>query len=328
MSGSAGATGDKSGLRVVVAALAVNVAIAIFKFIAAGFSRSSAMLAEACHSTADTANQIFLLVGMRKSARAPDRDHPFGYGPETYFWAFMVALCIFSVGGGFSVHEGVEKILHRNDPSRELGDPRWAYVVLGVSILLETYSFSVAMKEFRHIRAGRGVRRTLKETRDPTALTVLFEDLAALFGLVVAFGGILLARLTGNVAWDGAASIVVGLALGAVAFVLARDTKSLLIGQSANEDDENKIRAIVTAHRDVVELVHLRTMHMAPEEVLAAIKVRFLGNLDARTLELRINEIEAELRRALPRLRRIYIEPGFNEEPERASLNQPPAARS
>jgi cation diffusion facilitator family transporter len=310
-------SGDKSGLRVVVAALAVNIAIAIFKFIAAAVTGSSAMLAEASHSTADTANQIFLLIGMRKSARPPDRDHPFGYGPETYFWAFMVALCIFSVGGGFSVHEGVEKILHRHDPSQHLSDPRWAYVVLGVSILLESYSFTVAMREFRHIRAGRGVRRTLKETRDPTVLTVLFEDLAALFGLLVALGGILLTRLTGNVAWDGAASIVVGLALGAVAFVLARDTKSLLIGQSVNQADEARIRAIVCANRDVVELVHLRTMHMAPEEVIAAIKVRFLGNLDTRTLELRINDIEAELRRALPRLRRIYIEPGFNEAAER-----------
>ena len=319
--------GDKSGLRVVVAALAVNIAIAIFKFIAAGVTRSSAMLAEASHSTADTANQIFLLIGMRKSARPPDRDHPFGYGPETYFWAFMVALCIFSVGGGFSVHEGVEKILHRRDPSQHLGNPRWAYLVLGVSILLETYSLSVAMREFRHIRAGRGVRRTLKETRDPTVLTVLFEDLAALFGLVVAFGGIVLTRVTGNVAWDGAASIVVGLALGAIAFVLARDTKSLLIGQSVNEADEGRIRAIVSAHRDVVELVHLRTMHMAPEEVIAAIKVRFLGNLDTRTLELRINEIEADLRKELPRLRRIYIEPGFNEESARQSLNLPPTRK-
>jgi cation diffusion facilitator family transporter len=319
---------DKSGLRVVVAALAVNVAIAVFKFIAAGLSRSTAMLAEAFHSTADTANQIFLLVGMRKSARPPDRDHPFGYGPETYFWAFMVALCIFSVGGGVSVLEGIRKILHRHDPATELQDARWAYVVLGVSILLETYSFSVAMKEFRHIRAGRGVRRTLRETRDPTVLTVLFEDLAALFGLLVALAGIFLAHQTGNVAYDGAASIVVGLALGAVAFVLARDTKSLLIGQSVNEADEARIKEVVLAHRDVVELVHLRTMHMAPEEVIAAIKVRFLGNLDTRTLELRINEIEGALRQAVPRLRRIYIEPGFNEELSRQSLRPEPGERA
>lgn len=312
------------GTRVVVAALAVNIAIAAFKFVAAVLSRSSAMLAEAAHSTADSANQIFLLVGLKRSHRAPDRAHPFGYGPETYFWAFIVALCIFSVGGGFSVHEGIEKIVHRHDPRQQLGDERWAYAVLGVSIALESYSFSVAMREFRHIRAGRGVRRTLRETRDPTVLTVLFEDLAALFGLVVALAGIALTHATGDLVWDGAASIVVGLALGGVAYVLGRDTMSLLIGESVNEADEQRIKDVVCAHRDVVELVHLRTMHMAPEEVIAAIKVRFLGNLDTRTLELRINEIEAALRRELPRLRRIYIEPGFNEAPARAA-EAPPA---
>jgi cation diffusion facilitator family transporter len=304
----------KGGKKVVIAALAVNVAIALFKFVAAGLSRSSAMLAEACHSTADTCNQIFLLVGIKRSERPPDRAHPFGYGPETYFWAFMVALCIFTLGGYFSVHEGIEKIVHRNDPAAQLGDPRWAYVVLGVSMLLETYSFSVAMKEFRHIRAGRGIRRTLRETRDPTVLTVLFEDLAALFGLCVALIGIILARVTHNLAYDGAASIVVGLALGAVAVVLARDTKSLLIGESVNEDDERAIQEIVCAQPDVEELIHLRTMHMGPSEVIAAIKVRFAGHLDVRTLEKRINDIEAALRARLPILRRIYIEPGFDEE--------------
>jgi cation diffusion facilitator family transporter len=327
-----GAVGEQAkseggGVRVVIAALAVNVAIAVFKFIAAGLSGSTAMLAEACHSTADTANQIFLLVGMRKSARPPDRDHPFGYGPETYFWAFIVALCIFTLGGYVSVHEGVDKILNRHEPGARLGNPSWAYAVLGVSIVLETYSFSVAMKEFRHIRAGRGVRRTLREARDPTVLTVLFEDLAALFGLLVALIGILLTRYTGNLTYDGLASVVVGLALGAVAFVLGRETKSLLIGQSMPEGDEQKIQQIVSAHRDVLGLVHLRTMHMGPKEVIAAIKVRFVASLDTRALEHSINEIEAELRAALPELRRIYIEPGFDEHAERSSRRAAPAER-
>ena len=315
------------GKGVVIAALAVNVAIALFKFVAAALSRSSAMLAEACHSTADTCNQIFLLIGMRKSERPPDRKHPFGHGPETYFWAFMVALCIFTLGGYLSVQEGVHKILHRHDPSAALGNPRWAYAVLVVSIFLESYSFSVAMKEFRHIRAGRGIRRTLRETRDPTVLTVLFEDLAALFGLVIALVGIYLSQVTGNLAFDGAASIVVGLALGAVALVLFRDTKSLLIGEAVNEADEQAIKDVVCAHRDVEELVHLRTMHMGPSEVIAAIKVRFAAHLDVRTLETRINEIEAALRQRLPILRRIYIEPGFDEEALRRKQATPEAAR-
>jgi cation diffusion facilitator family transporter len=304
---------SEGSLRVVAAALIVNIVIAAFKFVAAFFSRSSAMLAEACHSLADTANQIFLLIGMRRSARPPDEKHPFGYGPETYFWSFMVALCIFAVGGFFSLHEGVEKILHRNDPDQQLGNEMWAYAILGVSIVLESYSFSVAMKEFRHVAAGRGVRRTLKEARDPTILTVLFEDLTALFGLLVALIGVALAHFTGNLVWDGAASIVVGLALGGVAWVLGRDAQSLLIGKSMTPEDEAKIRGIVTQQPDVLSLVHLRTMHLGPEEVIAAIKVHFTGTLDVKTLELRINDMEAQLRAALPRLRRIYVEPGFDE---------------
>jgi cation diffusion facilitator family transporter len=304
---------------VVVAALLVNVAIAALKFVAAFFSRSSAMLAEACHSLADTTNQIFLMIGMRRSARPPDEQHPFGHGPETYFWSFMVALCIFALGGGFSVHEGIEKILHRHDPAEGLGDARWAYGVLVVSIALESYSLSVAMRELKHIRAGRGLRRTLAEARDPTVLTVLFEDLAALFGLAVALGGVYLTRATGNLAWDGAASIVVGLALGGVAWILARDTQSLLIGRSVNPVDDRRIREIVAAHPDVIELVHLRTMHLGPHEVIAAIKIRFVGTLDVRTLEVRINELEAKLRAALPSLRRIYVEPGFDESIGRAA---------
>ena len=246
--GDVGRGGDQSGLRVVIAALAVNIAIAVFKFIAAGLTRSSAMLAEACHSTGRH-RQSDLPAHRHAPERAPARrNHPFGYGPETYFWAFMVALCIFSVGGGFSVHEGVEQ-----DPASSRSGAAARPIRAGPTSCSAFRSCSratrsaVAMREFRHIRAGRGVRRTLRETRDPTVLTVLFEDLAALFGLVVAFGGIVLARVTGNVAWDGAASIVVGLALGAVAFVLARDTKSLLIGQSVNEADEARIRAIVSA---------------------------------------------------------------------------------
>jgi cation diffusion facilitator family transporter len=308
----------EGSLRVVAAALIVNVIIAAFKFVAAFLSRSSAMLAEACHSAADTANQIFLLIGMKRSARPPDAKHPFGYGPETYFWSFIVALCIFALGGGLSVDEGIEKILHRNDPSQSLGNVYWAYATLGVSILLESYSLRTALKEFRHHAAGRGVRRTLKEARDPTVLTVLFEDLAALFGLAVALAGITLAHYTGNVVWDGVASIVVGLALGGVAWILGRDAQSLLIGKSMPKEDEDQIRDIVKKQPDVLDLVHLRTMHLGPEEVILALKVHFRGDMDVRTLELRINDIEAQLRAALPRLRRIYVEPGFDESAARA----------
>jgi cation diffusion facilitator family transporter len=299
--------------RVVIAALAVNVAIAIGKFVAAFFSRSSAMLAEACHSLADSANQIFLLTGMRKSAREPDDDHPFGYGSETYFWSFIVALCIFCVGGGFSVYEGIEKIVHRHEPSAALGDPRWAFGMLGLSIVLESGSLFVAMREFTEIRAGRSIALTLKEARDPTVVTVLFEDLAALFGLAVAIGGVYLSWRTGSLVYDGAASIIVGIALIAVATVLARDAKSLLIGRSASPSDQAAIADVVRTHADVVALVHARTMHMGPHEVILAIKVQFAPDMTVRELEGRINELEAKLRAAVPTLRRIYVEPGFDE---------------
>jgi divalent metal cation (Fe/Co/Zn/Cd) transporter len=229
----------------------------------------------------------------------------------------MVALSIFLLGGGFSVHEGIHKILHRHDPSEKLGDPRWAYAILLISIALESWSFVVAMREFRTIRAGRGVRRTLEEARDPTVVVVLFEDLAALVGLLIALLGVALTHATGNLLWDGMASILVGLVLGAVAWMLARDSKSLLIGESVTPSEDERIREIVRAQPDVLELVHSRTLHRGPEEVILGVKVRFRADLDVQTLEHRINQLEAELRRAIPKLRRIYVEPGFDERAER-----------
>jgi cation diffusion facilitator family transporter len=313
------------GAKVVAAALVVNVLIAVAKFVAAALSRSSAMLAEACHSLADTANQVFLLIGMRKASRAPDASHPFGYGSETYFWAFIVALCIFAVGGGVSIIEGIEKVQHRHDASHALREPWLAIGILVVSMLLESYSLFVAMREFGAIRAGRSVRRTLKEARDPTVLTVLFEDLAALFGLVVALAGVLLAWRTGQQFWDGLASVLVGGALCAVALVLARDAKGLLIGRAAAPADEAAIQETVRTHPDVLGLVHARTMHLGPAEIILALKVRFRSDLTVGELEVRINELEARLRAAVPALRRIYVEPGFDERAARAEASASPS---
>jgi cation diffusion facilitator family transporter len=311
------------GARVVAAALIVNLLIAGAKFVAAWLTRSSAMVAEACHSLADTANQVFLLIGLRRSQRPPDAEHPFGYGTETYFWSFIVALCIFAVGGGISVFEGVEKVIHRHDPDQALRDVRVAVGVLLVSILLECYSLYVALKEFSKIRAGRSVTRTLKEARDPTVVTVLFEDLAALFGLAAALTGVLLSAWTGQLFWDGAASIVVGIALIAVAGVLGRDAKKLLIGRAAAPADEAAIAEVVRTHPDVLGLVHARTMHVGPTEIILAVKVQFSPELTVRTLEVRINELEARLRGAVPALRRIYVEPGFDEAPARVLAGEP-----
>ena len=302
--------------RVVVAALAINVLIAIIKFLVAAVTHSTAMLAEAFHSLADTGNQIFLLLGMRLAARPADDEYPFGHASERYFWAFMAALSIFTVGGALSIYEGAKKIF--GDEHEELANPRWAFVVLGVSIVLETYSFLVAMREFRTESRGRGFLRTVEDARDPTVLTVLFEDAAALVGLVFALAGVALTTLTGHAIWDGIASVMVGLVLVAVAWVLARRTKSLLIGRSVPDEERRRIEEIAAAGVDVRRVIHIRTVHLGPDEVMCGLKLTFSPGLDIPTLERRINELEAQLRAAYPHLVRIYVEPGFDERPPAA----------
>lgn len=312
------------GTRVVLIALAVNLAIAVFKFITAFLSGSAAMLAEAVHSLADTANQIFLLIGMRRSVKPPDARHPFGYGTETYFWSFMVAGSIFLIGAVVSIKEGAEKLWHiASGQPMHHGDTRWAIAVLGVSFVLELISLRAAAQEFRHITAGKGLRRTLRDARDPTVLTVLFEDLAALFGLAVALVGVLLTRVTHNPVYDAAASILVGLALGVVALVLGRDSKALLIGEAVPEDEHERIVAVVKSHPGVQQVIHLRTLHIGPKEALAAIKVLFDRGITVERLEVMINDLEQRLREVFPHLRRIYVEPGFDEEKLRRATSSP-----
>lgn len=310
----------ENATRVVVVALGINLLIASFKFLAAGLSQSAAMLAEAVHSLADTANQVFLLVGMRRSSRPPDKWHPFGYGTETYFWSFIVAGCIFLVGGTLSVWEGCEKLvgLYRGTYHPH-GDPRWALGVLGVSFALELVSLRAAAREFRGIVAkGKGLRRALRDVRDPTVLTVLFEDLAALLGLLVALVGVVASALTHNPLWDALASVLVGLSLCAVALYLGRDSMSLLLGEAVPDEDQFAITMIAKGHPKVLGVVHQRTMHIGPRDVLLALKLRFDRGLNTEQLEEAINELELRLRLAMPNLRRIYVEPGFDETAGRA----------
>lgn len=302
------------GLKVVLVALVVNLLIALFKFIAAYVSRSTAMLAEAVHSLADTANQGFLLVGMRRSSRPPDEQHPFGYGTESYFWAFIVAGSIFLIGASVSIWEGAQKLWHvYRGVDEPHGDIRWAVLVLGVSFVLELWSLRAALAEFKHLAKGRGLRKALSDIRDATVLTVLFEDMAALVGLFVALVGVLLTYATGQPVWDALASICVGIALGAVAFYLGRDSMSLLIGEAVPPEEHARITEIAAKHEGVLEVIHLRTKHMAPQEVLCALKLRFARDLTMEMLETRINDLESSLRTEFPHLRRIYIEPGFDE---------------
>jgi cation diffusion facilitator family transporter len=309
------AHGDHGGgLRVVIVALIVNTLIAVFKFIAAAISGSTAMLAEAVHSLADTANQIFLLIGMRRSTRPPDYLHPFGYGTETYFWSFIVAGSIFTIGAIVSMWEGLEKIWHiLHKTYHPHGDIRWAIVVLSVSIVLELWSLRAAVSEFRHITRGRSLLKTIQDARDPTVITVLFEDVAAIFGLVIALVGILLAHYLHQPIFDALASVFVGLSLGVVAMFLGRESMSLLVGEAVPEEEHKRMVDVTAAFPGVLEVIHIRTLHIAPREVLGAFKLRFARDLSMDQLEVKINELESRLREVFPHLRRIYIEPGFDE---------------
>ncbi len=300
------------GTKVVLAALFANLGIAILKLVAALFARSAAMFAEFAHSIADTGNQVFLLLGIKRSQKQADDRHEFGYGAENYFWAFIVAITMFTIGATYSIYEGIHKCLSPGDA--HAGDPRWAYAVLGGSMLLETFSLRTAWLEFKKIKAGRTLRQTISDARDPVVLIVLFEDLAALVGLAVALGGIFLARQL-NLGWvDGAASILVGLVLLAVAIFAARETKSLLLGESVRRSDRDKIVEIVKAYPGIRRFINLRTMHIGPEDVIAAIKVVFPDDDRGADIARKTDELEVLLRAELPLLRRIYIECGIDLE--------------
>ena len=297
---------------VVFKALAANAGIAAAKFVAAAVSGSAAMLSEAVHSLADSGNQLFLLVGMRRSTRQEDAVHEFGYAGERYFWAFIVAVSLFTIGATFSIYEGVHKIRH---PGGEMGSRTLAYIVLGVSIALELFSLSAAAAEFRHLKAGRSLRRTIDEARDAVVIVVLFEDVAALVGLLAALGGLGLTQLTGNDVWDGIGSMVVGVTLFAVAYFLARKTKQLIIGQSVTPEQRRRMIEIVESSPGVRRLLHLRTMHLGPEEVLVGMKVVFDDELRTRDATQLVDVLEARLRAEMPILKRIYVEIGSPADP-------------
>lgn len=290
---------------VVVKALIANFGIAIAKFIAASISLSAAMLSEAVHSLADSGNQLFLLLGMRRATRSEDAVHEFGYAGERYFWAFIVAVSLFTIGATFSMYEGIHKVMH---PGGEVGSRTVAYIVLGVSIALELYSLNAAVKEFRHIKAGRSLRQTIDEARDAVVIVVLFEDIAALVGLLAALAGLGLAQLTGNGVWDGVGSIIVGATLFGVAYFIARKTKQLLIGQSVTPKERARMVEIVCSSPGVKEVVHMRTMHLGPEEVLCGMKIVVSDDMRAKDCTQIVDALEVRLRSEIPILKRIYVE--------------------
>jgi cation diffusion facilitator family transporter len=296
--------------KVVIAALAGNVAICVSKFVAAYFSGSTATLAEAVHSVADTGNQALLLVGMRLAAKPPDARFPFGRAAEKYFWPFIVALMLFSVGGAFALYEGITKMLHG---PHEHGSNLWSYGVLGLSLFFETLSFRVAWKEFKVLAKGKPWWDVMLTARDPTIPLVLAEDASALFGLSIAFAGVGVSDLTGQAFWDPLGSILIGALLCVVAFFLARLTHGLLIGEAASTDDQKEAMRITEEVPGVVKVTQLLAMHVGPDVVILAMKVAFRPEMKVEDVEETTDEIERRVRAKLPQMRKIFIEADSKE---------------
>jgi len=294
-----------TGSKIVIfAAIAGNAAIATTKFIAATVTGSSAMLSEGIHSLVDTGNGLLLLLGIRQSQKPADENHPFGRGKELYFWALIVAIMIFAVGGGISFYEGILHCLHP-EPMRNI---IWNYVVLGFSIVFESISWTVAFREFLKQKGDQGYFESVRTSKDPTTFTVFFEDTAALLGLMAALTGISLGHLLEMPILDGVASIVIGLILGAMATFLAYETKSLLIGEAADKKTVADVQALAEADPAVARFVRARTMHFGPDEVLLTMDLLFQPDLTVAQLAKAIDRLEENIRAIHPKLRYIYLE--------------------
>jgi cation diffusion facilitator family transporter len=291
--------------KVVVAALAGNLAICACKFIAAYLSRSTATLAEAVHSLADTGNQGLLLVGMRLAARPANELFPFGRAGERYFWPFVVALLLFSVGGAFAIFDGAVHLLH---PVADQHSRAWSLAVLLVSLLFEGMSFRVAFREFRVLAKGNSWRRAILDARDPTIPLVLAEDTTAIVGLLLAIVAVGLSAATGVDSFDPAGSVLIGVLLCSVALLLAWVTHGLLIGEAATPEDQGRVLEITESTKGVERVTQILTMHLGPEVVVLALKVAFRKGMPVEEVETTTNEIEARIRREMPRMRKIFIE--------------------
>ncbi|MBB4085191.1 cation diffusion facilitator family transporter [Sphingomonas carotinifaciens] len=294
---------------VLFGALAANLGIGIAKFVAAGITGSSSMLTEGVHSVVDSGNQVLLLYGQKKARRAPDIVHPFGYGRELYFWAFVVAILIFAIGAGVSIYEGVRHI-RTPEPLR---DPTVNYIVLVIAFVLEGASWTIAVREFAKAKGDTGWWRAIHQSKDPAGFIVLFEDSAALAGLVIAGIGVWASHAYADPRIDGVASVLIGLILAAVAVLLAREAKGLLIGERADPVTVERIRALVDAQPWITHVNHVRTVHTAPDSIFAAISADFVDDLPMGEAETLIEHLEDDLRAAVPMLSSIYIRPEKRE---------------
>ena len=305
------------GTRAIIAALLANLFIAVSKFVAFLFSGSSAMLAESVHSLADTGNQGLLLLGGRKSRRTADDRHPFGYGRERFVYAFLVSIILFSVGGVFSLYEGIDKVQHPH----ELENPWLPLVILGIAIIAESFSFRTAITEANHVRGAQGWFAFIRHAKAPELPIVLLEDFAALIGLALALGGVGLTILTGNPIFDAVGTIAIGLLLILVAIVLGIETKSLLVGEGASPVDSSRIRDAINAHPEVEALIHMKTLYLGPEELLVGAKVAFARTKKLADVAASIDAVEVAIRTAVPIARVIYIEPDVYVPPSTGHPN-------
>jgi cation diffusion facilitator family transporter len=291
--------------RAIFAALAANFGITIAKFVGFLVTGAASMQAEAVHSLADTGNQALLLWGGASSKREASVEHPFGYGRERYFWSFVVALILFSLGSLFAIYEGTQKLLHPH----EIESPAWAVGILLVGVALEGFSFRTAMKVAEGRRRGRSWWGFIRGTKDPELAVVLLEDLGALCGLLIALASVGLAVVTDDARFDAAGSIAIGVLLGAIATVLAVEMKSLLIGEAATQFNVGELREVILARGEVQRIIHMRTLHIGPDELLVAAKLEFDSTLSFRELSHVINDIEERIRERVPIAQIIYIEP-------------------
>ena len=293
------------GTKAIVAAAAANAGIAVAKFVGFLVTGSGSLLAEAVHSVADTSNQGLLLLGGRRASRAPTAEHAFGFGRERYFWSFVVAIVLFTAGGAFAVVEGVSKI---RDP-HELESVPVAITILVVAIVLEGFSLRTAWREVAHVRGEEGLVDYVRHAKAPELPVVLLEDIGAMVGLVLALGAVGLVQLTGDPVWDGVGTLTIGVLLCAIAIVLAVEMKSLLIGESASPAAIDRINAAALGVPGVVSLIHMRTQHLGPEEVLVGMKLEFDPALPVAQLAAAVDAVEAAVRSAVPEVGPVYVEP-------------------
>ena len=310
--------GESESIAAIFAAIAGNLLIAATKFTASYFTGSSAMLSEGIHSVVDTGNGVLMLVGVRKSKKPADEEHPFGHGRELYFWSLVVAFSIFAVGGGISIYEG---ILHLMSPE-PVRDALWNYSVLGASAIFEGITWLFGWKAFDKVRRGKPVIEAMQASKDPTSFTVLLEDSAALSGLLIAFLGVFLSQQFGIIYFDGTASILIGILLCSVALFLGAESKSLLIGESVAPETIEGIREIAESEKDVEKALKILTIYIGPNDVAATLELKFKRDISAAELRRAVRRIELAIKEKYPRIKNVFYEAESLTDGELKAQNQ------